>query len=98
MRVFSTAWLPSQQPLVNGGQRQHLQQQPDSQREEDEGERLHKEVEADVEQRAGQLLRREAVGLQSEQWIGLHLCCVCKCITSVFSDRPLLKKMRETAT
>lgn len=42
MKVFSIAWLPSQQPLVNGGQRQHFQQQPDSQREEDERERLDK--------------------------------------------------------
>lgn len=42
MKVFSIAWLPSQQPLVNGSQCQHFQQQPDSQREEDEGERLDK--------------------------------------------------------
>lgn len=101
MKVFSIAWLPSQQPLVNGRQRQHFQQQPDSQREEDEGERLDKQMEADVKQGAGQLLRREAVGPSSENMMGLHPGCFCKRITSltsVFSDRPLLKKMSETAT
>lgn len=40
MEVFSIAWLPSQQPLVNGSQSEHFKQQPDSQREEEEGERL----------------------------------------------------------
>lgn len=42
MKVFSTARLPSQQPLVNGGQCEHFKQQPDSQREEDESETLDK--------------------------------------------------------
>lgn len=40
--VFAIASLPSQQPLVNGGEREQFEQQPDGQREEDEGERLDK--------------------------------------------------------
>jgi len=54
-----TRTLPSEQPLVDGGERQHFEQQPDGQREEDECEGLNEEVEADVEQRAGQLLQEE---------------------------------------
>lgn len=61
--VFALARLPSQQPLVNGGEREQFEQQPDGQREEDEGEGLDKQMEADVKQRTGQLLRGEAVSL-----------------------------------
>lgn len=64
-KVFAVARLPSQQPLVDGGQGEHSEQQPDGQREEDERERLDEQMEADVKQRAGQLLRGEAARLLS---------------------------------
>lgn len=47
---------PSEQPLVDGGQRQHPEQQPDGEREEDQREGLDEQVESDVKQRTGQLL------------------------------------------
>lgn len=50
---------PSEQPLVDGGQLQQLEQQPDGEREEDEGEGLDEQVEAHVQKRRGQLLQRE---------------------------------------
>lgn len=42
MKVFANVQLPSQQPLVNGGEREQFEQQPDSQWEEDKGKRLDK--------------------------------------------------------
>lgn len=58
-KLVHTRVLPFEQPLVDGGQCEHLEQQPDGQREEDQRERLHEEVEPNVKQRTGQLLQRE---------------------------------------
>lgn len=56
-----TLILPSEQPLVDGGQCEHFEQQPNGKREEDQSERLNEQVEANVKQRTGQLLQREEV-------------------------------------
>lgn len=71
MKLLRMPRLPSQQPLVDGRQRQHSKQQPHSQREEEERERLDEEMQADVQQGAGQLLRAEAVRKQPASILGV---------------------------
>lgn len=60
-----TQILPFEQPLVDGGQCEHFEQQPDGQWEEDQREALDEQVEANVKQRTGQLLQKEEVRVSS---------------------------------
>lgn len=61
--------LPSEQPLVDGGQWEHLEQQPNGEWEEDEGEGLNKEVKPHVKQRTGQLLHTETETFPNCTWM-----------------------------
>lgn len=91
-------YLPSEQPAVDGSECEDFEQQPYSQREEDQSERLNKQVEANMKQRTGQLLQREEVN-HSQSCHHHYVRSISRhhFLTSVFSDRPLLKKMSETA-
>lgn len=58
--------LPCEQPLVDVGEGQHLEQQPDGHGEKQQREALDEEVQPDVEQSIRQLLKqRESVNIHT---------------------------------